>query len=159
MNTSPHSRPPRAALTPVSEAVAYAGIIPLVLCPLAVALLPAYAQRYLAQQVAVAYGAVLLTTLGGIHWGLAFAGRLVWRWPRAVGAALPPACAVAAIVIGGERGLALLVVALGVFWLYEHRGIGDELPQDYLQLRRNLTLAGCCLLAITMILSDTAGLT
>ncbi|MGH8260707.1 MAG: DUF3429 domain-containing protein, partial [Steroidobacteraceae bacterium] len=127
--------------------------------PLGVALLPGYEQRFLAQQIAVAYGAIVLAALGGIHWGLASAGRLAWRWPRALGAMLPPACAVAAIVLGGERGLALLVVALGVFWLYEHRGIGEELPQDYLRMRRSLTLAGCCLLAITMILSDTAGLT
>jgi hypothetical protein len=159
MNTPPdHRSPPRASLTPAAEAVAYAGILPLVLCPLAVAFLPGYEQRFLAQQVAVTYGAVVLAALGGIHWGFALAGRIVWRWTRAIGAMLPPAGGVAAVAIGGERGLALLVVALGLFWLYEHRGIGDELPQDYVQLRRNLTLAGCCLLAITMILSDTAGL-
>lgn len=139
--------------------VAYLGITPLLLCPLAIAFLPEVGQRLIAQQVALAYGAVVLAALGAIHWGLALAGRLGWSVGRALTAVLPAVCGVTAVVLGGERGLALLVVALGIFWLYEHRGVGTELPEDYLQLRRNLTLAGCLLLAITMILSDSAGLT
>ena len=160
MNTPPPlRRPPRASLAPVAELLAYLGIAPLLLCPLAVAFLPEYGERLIAQRVAVAYGAVVLAALGAVHWGLALAGRLGWSVERAIAVALPAACGVAAVVLGGERGLALLVVSLGIFWLYEHRGIGTELPEDYLQLRRNLTLAGCLLLAITMILSDSAGLT
>ena len=158
MNPPPLRRPPRPSLPPWAEIVAYVGIVPLVLCPLAITFLPEYGQRFIAQQVAVAYGAVILAALGAIHWGLALAGRLGWSVGRAIGVALSAACSVVAVVIGGEHGLALLVVALGLFWLYEHRGIGEELPEDYLQLRRNLTLAGCFLLAITMILSDSAGL-
>ncbi len=122
------------------------------------AFVPDYEQRLLAQQIAVAYGAAVLASLGGIHWGLALARRLDWTALRVAGAVLPAVCSVAAIVLSGERGLALLVVALGIFWLYEHRALGADLPVDYLQLRRNLTLAGCCLLAITMILSDSVGL-
>jgi len=148
----------RSSLAPAAEIVAYAGIAPLVLCPLAIAFLPEYGQRFIAQQAAVAYGAVVLAALGAVHWGLALAGRLPWNAARALGGALPAGCGVAAMLLGGQRGLALLVVALGVFWLYEHRGIGEELPEDYLQLRRNLTLAGCFLLAITMIISDSFGL-
>jgi hypothetical protein len=60
--------------------------------------------------------------------------------------------------LAGQRGLALLTVATGIFWLYEHRSAGAELPPDYLGLRRNLTLAACTILAITMILSEGAGL-
>ena len=158
MNTPPSPRRPRSSLTPAAEILAYVGIVPLVLCPLAIAFLPEYGQRFTAQQVAVAYGAVVLAALGAVHWALALAGRLRLTIGRTLGAALPAACGVAAVLIGGQRGLALLVVALGVFWLYEHRGIGEELPEDYLQLRRNLTLAGCFLLAIAMIISDSAGL-
>ena len=155
----PLRRPPRLSLAPVAESVAYVGIVPLLLCPLGIAFLPEYALRSIAQQVAVAYGAVLLAALGAIHWGLALAGRLDWSVGRALTAALPAVCGVVAVVLGGQRGLALLVVSLGIFWLYEHRSVGTALPEDYLQLRRNLTLAGCLLLAITMILSDSAGLT
>ena len=57
-----------------------------------------------------------------------------------------------------SAGLALLVVGCGGFWLYEHRGLGAELPPAYLNLRRQLTLATGILLALTMFVSDAAGL-
>jgi hypothetical protein len=122
-------------------------------------LLPSYEGRFLAQQIALAYGAVLLAGAGAVHFGLALAGRLAWRPQRLLGAVLPSVCGAAAAVLGGQRGLGLLVVGFGVFWLYEHRSLGDELPQTYLTLRRNLSVAGCSLLALTMILSDYVGLT
>jgi hypothetical protein len=145
-------------LSPRAELAAYGGMIPLAILPIAMVLLPGYAQRQLAQQIAVAYGAVVLAGAGGVHWGLALAGRLSWRAERIAGAILPAICGAAAVILGGQRGLALLAIAFGLFWLYEHRSVGAELPPDYLRLRRNLSLAGCCLLAFTMILSDYVGL-
>ena len=145
-------------LSPRAELTAYAGMIPLAIFPIAMTLLPGYAQRQLAQQIAIAYGAVVLAGAGGVHWGLALAGRISWRAERIAGAILPALCGVAAVILGGQRGLGLLVIALGLFWLYEHRSVGSELPPDYVRLRRNLSLAGCCLLAFTMILSDYVGL-
>ena len=62
------------------------------------------------------------------------------------------------MLVGGQRGLALLVAGFGLFWIYEHRRLGERLPPDYLRLRRNLSLAVCSLLALTMILSDAKGL-
>ncbi|MFZ1906113.1 MAG: hypothetical protein WAU56_12085, partial [Steroidobacteraceae bacterium] len=64
-----------------------------------------------------------------------------------------------AVLVGGQRGLALLVVGFGLFWLYEHRALGTLLPPPYLNMRRNLSLAICMLLALTMIASDAAALT
>jgi Protein of unknown function (DUF3429) len=145
-------------LTPLAEGVAYASIVPLVLCLLGVGLGSDYAERELAQRIAIAHGAVLLAFAGAVHWGLAMAGRLSWGPRRVAGAVLPAVAAATAVVLGGQRGLALLAVATGVFWLYEHHSIGPELPPAYLGLRRNLTLAGSTLLAITMILSENAGL-
>ena len=55
-------------------------------------------------------------------------------------------------------GLALLVAGFGLFWIYEHRRCGADLPPDYLRMRRNLSLAVCSMLALTMILSDSVGL-
>lgn len=152
------SSTPRASLGGGAETAAYLGIAPFVACPLAMSLLASYELRLLAQQIALAYGAVVLASVGAIHWGLALAGRLAWSPLRIAGAIAPGVCAAASVLIGGQRGLALLVVGLGMFWLYEHRSVGEELPEDYLRLRRNLTLAGCCLLAVTLILSDSAGL-
>jgi hypothetical protein len=93
-----------------------------------------------------------------VHWGLALAGR--WRWSAqvALGSILPSVVATAAVLLGGQRGLGLLVAGFGVFWVYEHRRLGEALPADYLSLRRNLSVAVCALLALTMILSERAGL-
>lgn len=145
-------------MSPLAEGVAYATIVPLLLCLLGVGLLPDYAERELAQRIALAYGAVLLAATGAVHWGLALAGRLSWAPGRIAGAVLPAIAGATAVVLGGQRGLALLAVGTGMFWLYEHRNAGPELPPAYLNLRRSLTLAASTLLAITMILSDSAGL-
>jgi hypothetical protein len=148
----------RDSLGAAAELAAYAGILPLVACLIALVFLPSDSLHVLAQEIALAYGAVVLALLGGVHWGLALAGRLRWSPQRVAACLLPAACGAASVVLGGQRGLALLVVASGLFWLYEHRRVGDELPEDYLRLRRNLTLAGCCLLALIMIVSDSVGL-
>jgi len=145
-------------LSASAELAAYAAVLPLIACPLVMAFVPSYTLRLLAQETALAYGAIVLAALGAVHFGLALAGRLDWGAQRLAAAGLPAVCAVTSAVLSGQRGLALLIVGLGLFWLYEHRAVGEELPEDYLRLRRNLTLAGCCLLAITMILSDSVGL-
>jgi hypothetical protein len=64
----------------------------------------------------------------------------------------------AALVVGGQRGLALLVVGHGGFWLYEKHGLGSLLPESHLALRRPVTFWTCMLLTLTMFVSDTAGL-
>jgi hypothetical protein len=142
-----------------AEWLGYASLAPLVLCLAGVGLLPSAAAQELAQRIAIAWGAVLLTASGALHLGLALAGRQVpERAPLAV-APLPALLAVTATVLGGQRALALLVVGCGGFWLYEHRALGSHLPPAYLSLRRQLTLASCMLLTLTMFASDTAGLT
>lgn len=146
-------------LNTTAEIVSYAGVAPFVLCLLGIALLPDHVARELSQRVVISYGAVVLAFGGGVHWGLALAGRMPWRAIRIGGAILPTFLGTAAAVLGGQHGLALLVVGFGVFWLYEHRNVGTELPAPYMSLRRNLSLLVCTLLAITMIVSDKVGLT
>jgi hypothetical protein len=145
-------------LNTAAEIVSYAGVVPFVLCLLGIGLLPHYGARELAQRIAISYGAVVLAFAGAVHWGLALAGYMSWRPTRIAGAIVPALLGAAAGVLGGQRALALLVVGFGVFWLYEHRSVGAELPPAYISLRRNLSLVVCMLLAVTMILSDTAGL-
>ena len=147
-----------ARLNTAAEWLGYLGIAPLVLCLAGVGLLPVYHERELAQRIALAWGAALLAFTGAVHFGLALAGRLPWE-PRRVGAAaLPAVVGASAVLVGGQRGLALLVVGFGLFWLYEHRALGTLLPPPYLNMRRNLSLAICMLLALTMIASDAAAL-
>jgi Protein of unknown function (DUF3429) len=145
-------------LASAAEWAGYIGVVPLVLCLAGVGLLPGYTACELAQRTAIAWGAVLLAVAGGVHFGLALAGRLPLTAARIGGALLPALCGAAAVLLGGQRGLALLAVGFGAFWLYEHRRLGLHLPGGYLNLRRQLTLATCMLLALTMFVSDSAGL-
>ena len=145
-------------LNTAAEWAGYLGVAPFVLCLAGVGLLPDYSARELMQRIALAWGAVLLAFTGAVHWGLAIAGRLPWDAARAGGALAPALLGAIAVVLGGQRGLALLVVGFGGFWLYEHRALGARLPPAYLSLRRRLTLAICIVLALTMFASDAAGL-
>ena len=139
------------------EWASYACVAPLLVGLAGVGLLPEYAARELAQRGTLAWGAALLAFTGAVHWGLVLAGRLQ-RTTTLLTALAPAVCAAAAVTIGGQRGLALLVVGFGMFWLYEHRVLGAQLPPAYLSLRRQLSVAICVLLAVTMIISDANGL-
>lgn len=147
-----------ARIGAAAELTAYLAVAPLIVCLAGVALHSGYAGRELAQRGAIAWGAVLLAFTGAVHWGLALAGRVPSSPGRMLAAAAPAVVAAAAVLTGGQRALALLVIGLGVFWLYEHRSLGATLPAGYLGLRRNLSLAACTLLALIMIASDAAGL-
>ncbi len=121
-------------------------------------LLPDYAARELAQRGTLAWGGVLLGCAGALHLGLMLAGALRATAAATAAAVAPALCAAAGILLGGQRGLALLTVGCGVFWLYEHRVLGAQLPKAYLDLRRHLSVAICVLLAMTMFVADAQGL-
>jgi hypothetical protein len=145
----------------VSAAAEWAGylcVAPLLLGLAAVAWPEDFPARELAQRATIAWGAALLAFSGAVHWGLALAGRLSWQPSVLLGALAPVLLAALAVTIGGQRGLAVLAVGFGLFWLYEHRVRGAQLPPEYLKLRRQLSIAICLLLAITMFVSDGAGL-
>jgi len=143
---------------PAAEWAGYLSLAPLLLGLAGVGLLPEIGQRELAQRVTIAWAAALLAFGGAVHWGLALAGRLPWRPLRVAGALAPAVFAAAGVLAGGQRGLAVLAVGSGLFWLYEHRSLGTQLPPPYLALRRQLVGATCFLLAVTMFVSDAAGL-
>jgi hypothetical protein len=144
----------RAGLGPGAKAAGWLGVLPFALALAGVALAPTPAWRDFAMQAALAWGAVILSFIAAVHWGLALAGY--WRWEAAtvLGSVLPALWAAGALLLGGSRGLALLVAGFGSFWLYEHHRLGAALPPDYLALRRVLSLAVCALLALTVILSE-----
>ena len=108
------------------------------------------------ERLALGWGAAILGYVSAVHWGLALAGRWPWTAGVVLGSTLPSVLAAAAVLIGEVRGLALLVVGFGLFWLYEHRYHQQDLPADYLALRRNLSLTVCVLLAMTAIALDNA---
>ena len=90
--------------------------------------------------------------------GLALAGRLPAPHARIAAVLAASLAGAGGVMVGGQRGLALLVVAHGALWLYEKHSLGDRLPAAYLALRRHMTFAICMLLALTMFVSDAAGL-
>jgi len=145
-------------LNTLSERAGYVGVAPLVLCLAAVGLLPVYAWQELAQRAALAWGAVLLAAAAAVHCGLALAGGLPSGRSRIAALLVAALVGAGGVVVGGQRGLALLVVGHGGFWLYEKHALGSRLPAAYLALRRQVTFATCMLLALTMFVSDAAGL-
>lgn len=155
---APHPGAQRETSPVPAELPGYLAVAPLAVCLLGLAFAPTFEMRDLLQRVAVAYGAVLLAVFGAVHWGLVLAGRFAWTALRLAGAFLPAMFGAAAVVLGGQRGLAVLVAGFGLFWLYEHRMIGAELPAEYLRLRRHSSVAVCALLALVTIASDSAGL-
>ena len=147
-----------SGVSPLAEMAGYAGLLPFLAALLGVGLAPRYEQRDFAQRLGLGYGAVILSFVGAVHWGLAVAGRWAWTPGTIAGSILPAVVATVALLVGGQRGLGLLVVGFGLFWVYEHRRRGAELPAGHLALRRSLSLAVCALLALTMILSESVGL-
>ncbi|NBR16935.1 MAG: DUF3429 family protein [Gammaproteobacteria bacterium] len=87
---------------------------------------------------------------------LALAGRWQWSLSTIVGSTLPSVVGALAVLLGGERGLALLIAGFGLFWLFEHRTHAEHLPGDYLALRRALTLGVCTLLVLVAFASAEA---
>lgn len=145
------SEPGQRSLPQGLTALGYAGLLPFVACVLAIALLEGETRAFAARSL-VAYGAVILSFLGAVHWGL------VLRQPDAAAPArlaigvLPSLAGWVALLLPDRYALALLVVAFGGFWLYEHRGVGPALlPPGYLDLRRALSLAVCALLTLGLI--------
>lgn len=143
------------ALSPLARQAGFLGVLPFV-AALAGVLSGSAELRMIGERLALGWGAAILAFIAAVHWGLALSGRWPWSLAVVVSSTLPSLVGALAVVLGGSRGTALLVVGFGFFWLHEHRRHGDELPQDYLQLRRVLSLTVCILLAlITIGLGET----
>lgn len=138
-------------LAPAVAALGYAGLLPFVACVLGIAVLDGEPRQF-AVRALVAYGAVILSFLGAVHWGLLLRATQARVQRQLVVGVLPSLAAWAALLLQDRHALAALAVAFGVFWLYEHRVAGlDLLPADYLRLRRSLSLAVCSLLALGLV--------
>ncbi len=140
-----------ADLPAVYTALGYAGLLPFIACVLGIAILDGVGRDWAARAL-VAYGAVILSFLGAVHWGLGLRASAAVPTRLALVAVLPSVIAWIALLLPVRYGLTLLVVGFGGFWLYEHRVLGPQaLPAAYLRLRRYLTLAVCSLLALGLI--------
>ena len=105
----------------------------------------------------VAYGAVILSFLGGIHWGLAIA-ELGTRlqaapWRRLSLSVVPSLVGWAALMMPGAFGLLTMAFAfVGMLWIDVTASKTGEAPSWYPRLRWPLTLV----VVVSLILGATA---
>jgi hypothetical protein len=130
------------ALPAWARPLGYAGLIPFAACALVMLAVPEAGTRDVAGRALLGYGAVILSFLGGVHWGMVLRGASPQRAGGLLAAGVVPSLVGwVALLLPFERAAAVLVAGFGLFWLYEHRVLGPAvLPQDYLALRRWLTL-------------------
>jgi hypothetical protein len=131
------------ALPPGTDALGYGGLLPFALLTAALwALEPGHRLHGLALTGLLAYGAVILSFLGAVHWGFALS-RPDARAPLLLALGVVPALVGAAtLAMRPETALVTQMIAFGAVWLYEHRVVGvGVLGKPYLDLRRTLTIA------------------
>jgi hypothetical protein len=143
----PHTLPPLARF------LGLAGLLPFLACAAAALLTEGY-QRGLATQALAAYGAVILSFLGGVHWGFALGGT---KQPEAeafrfIGGVAPSLLAWPALLLPGTLSCLVLALGLGVLLVVEEWALRQGwTPAPYQGLRRLLTaVAGTCLLVVAV---------
>jgi hypothetical protein len=135
--TAPGVPPLRERPPGWARALGAAGLIPFVAGALAVALADEAARAPAAQALA-AYAAVIVSFLGGIHWGLAFA-RLAPPPAMFAWGVLPSLVGWAALLLPPAAGLALLAAMIAVCYAVDHRVYPRLQVGHWLPLRRALS--------------------
>lgn len=112
----------------------------------------------------LAYGAVILSFVGALHWGFAIAlpGPGAAQRQRLYGWSVVPALVAWPALLWGAPGASVLLVAgLVAHWVQDRQLVartGAALPAWYLPLRTRLTLvASACLLAGAGMVAARAG--
>mgnify|MGYP005838921109 CR=1 FL=1 len=122
-----------AAVPPVAAALGYAGAVPFVAGAVAVAL------ATLPPTPVLAYGAVILAFMGGIHWGLGMPGTKP-DGGRLLLSVVPALLGWAALLLGGRLGLLLLAATfIGLLLLDLATTRSGVAPPWYPALRVPLT--------------------
>lgn len=140
-----------AATTRLAWALGLSGLLPFLGAAAGVLAAPAHWTGF-AKGVLIAYGAVILSFLGAVHWGLALRAPAeeAAAAPARLGLGVLPALVGWAAMVLGERPSLLLLAAgilatAGVEQWAAARGL---LPAPYMRLRWVLSLgAAACLLA------------
>ncbi|MDT9001226.1 DUF3429 domain-containing protein [Paucibacter sp. APW11] len=124
-------------LNPVAERLGYAGLLPFVLGALLVWLVRADAHPYVTAMLS-SYAAVVLSFLGGIHWGLAFRQNIPSPQPFVWGV-VPSLLAWIAVVMPAYAGLVVHGVMLVVCYLVDRRSYPALGASAWLTLRFRLS--------------------
>jgi hypothetical protein len=132
----------RGSLPPGTDALGYGGLLPFALLTAALWVLDAdHRLHALALTGLLAYGAVILSFLGAVHWGFVLS-RPSARAPLLLALGVVPSLVGAVtLAMRPETALVTQMIAFAAVWLYEHRVVGEELlGKPYLDLRRTLTI-------------------
>lgn len=123
---------------PAAVWLGYSGLLPF-FAGVALTLPLAGALRPWGTVVLIGYGAIILSFMGGVHWGAAMMRNDVTT--RALGKSVAPSLvALAAVILGGHTGLVILSLGFGglLAWEEGETKIG-HVPAWYPHLRRPLT--------------------
>jgi Protein of unknown function (DUF3429) len=127
------------------------GVIPFVAC--AMAAISGIRLPFIdhASAALIAYGAVILSFLGGVRWGFALRMEPVAQQRMLVLSVIPSLLAWGALLLAPRAGLALLAACFVVLGLADQRLTDDGAPPWFARLRLLLTvLVTICLTAVTV---------
>jgi hypothetical protein len=126
----------------------YLGLIPFV-AGAALALTGDPAVRDLAIRAVIAYGAVIASFVGAIHWGVALTAADARAGTLYVVSVLPSLVAWLALLFKPATGLLLLIAAFVLLWLYERATLWSNVfPGWFATLRTRLTAVAVTILAL-----------
>jgi hypothetical protein len=100
----------------------------------------------------IAYGAVILTFLGGVHWGVALRMEATPSWARLGWSVTPSLLGWAALLMPPLPALALLAAGLAIALAVDLKTLGEPVaPRWYAALRRILTAGALASLFVTLL--------
>ena len=115
------------------------------------------AVRDLAVRSVIAYGAVIVSFVGAIHWGLALAHGGARAPNLYLVSVLPSLAAWLALLLRPRAGLILLIATFALVWLYERTALWTSLfPGWFATLRTHLTAAAIGVLAVLLAVAPAA---
>jgi hypothetical protein len=141
-----------AAVPPPARILGLAGLLPFWGGVLALIVLDEPGRRA-ALVAVIAYGAVILTFLGAVHWGLALQVAREVRWERLGWGVAPSLIGWAAMLIDPAPALLLLVLGLGAALAVDLRaGAAALFPAWYVALRIALSIGAIAALLLALVL-------
>ena len=130
----------KQSIPTVALVLSVAGLVPFVFLAVASQLVDGLPSSE-AHFALAAYGAVILSFLGGVHWGGACRASGGFTWSTGVFSVLPSLVGWSAIILPTDFGLLVLSFAFALMLIVDHRAISHGmLPQWYWRLRWPLTL-------------------
>lgn len=130
----------RRGLTPaVANYLGYAGLIPFI-ASLALCYVGDATTQHLGVRALSTYAAVVLSFIGGLHWGIAALSRSEETAGWYIGSAIPSLIGWVALLLRPTLTMSILLLCFTAWYLYERiTPIGRRFPDWFNRLRLHLT--------------------